>query len=67
MSGMARAVELLGIRACLAESVMDSGEGLPTTWAARSTDDCIQVEHMLLKLNFLSQCTVLGFGLFCLR
>lgn len=52
MSGMARAVELLGLRACLAESIMDSGDGLPTTWANRSTDDCIEVEHMLLQLNF---------------
>lgn len=52
MSGMARAVELLGLRACLAASIMDSGDGLPTTWANRSTYDCIEVEHMLLKLNF---------------
>lgn len=49
MSGMARAVELLGMRACLAESIMGSGDGLPTTWAARSTDDCMKVEHMHLK------------------
>lgn len=43
VSGMAKAVELLGLRACLVESIMDSGEGLPASWAARSTDDCIQV------------------------
>ncbi|XP_061991768.1 uncharacterized protein LOC133709856 isoform X2 [Rosa rugosa] len=49
VSGMARAVELLGIRACLAESIMDSGDGLPTTWAARSTDDCIQSQKELYK------------------
>lgn len=44
MSGMARAVEELGLRACLTESIMDTGEGLPTSWAMRTTDDCIQVE-----------------------
>lgn len=44
MSGMARAVEKLGLRACLTESIMDTGEGLPTSWAMRTTDDCIQVE-----------------------
>lgn len=43
--GMARAVELLGIRACLTESVMDSGNGLPTGWSARGAADCIQVIH----------------------
>lgn len=43
VSGMARAVELLGIRACLTQSIMDRGEGLPASWAARTTDECIQV------------------------
>lgn len=43
MSGMARAVELLGLRACLAESTMDSGDGLPKSWAGRSAGDCIHV------------------------
>ncbi|XP_031125346.1 uncharacterized protein LOC116027747 isoform X2 [Ipomoea triloba] len=42
VSGMARAVELLGIRACLTESIMDSGEGLPESWATRTTEECIQ-------------------------
>ena len=59
MSGMARAVELLGLRACLAQSTMDSGEGLPASWATRTTDDCIQVEFM----SFLSSqcCTYSSF------
>lgn len=42
VTGMARAVELLGLRACLTQSTMDSGEGLPSSWGIRSTDDCIQ-------------------------
>lgn len=47
---MAKAVELLGIRACLVQSTMDSGEGLPASWAIRTTDDCIQVVHDLAFL-----------------
>lgn len=43
VTGMAKAVELLGIRACLTQSTMDSGEGLPAKWKSYSTDDCIQV------------------------
>ncbi|KAF7123452.1 hypothetical protein RHSIM_Rhsim12G0023000 [Rhododendron simsii] len=42
VSGMARAVEQLGLRACLTESIMDSGKGLPASWDIRATDDCIQ-------------------------
>lgn len=42
---MARAVELLGLRACLTQSTMDAGDGLPLSWALRTTDDCIQVQH----------------------
>ncbi|KAI4336545.1 hypothetical protein L6164_015060 [Bauhinia variegata] len=42
VSGMARAVELLGLRACLTQSTMDYGDGLPSSWAARTTADCIQ-------------------------
>ncbi|KAH0991966.1 hypothetical protein GBA52_003449 [Prunus armeniaca] len=49
VSGMARAVELLGLRACLAESIMDAGDGLPASWAGRSTDDCIQSQKELYK------------------
>ncbi|KAJ0039308.1 hypothetical protein Pint_23770 [Pistacia integerrima] len=47
VTGMAKAVELLGIRACLVQSTTDSGEGLPASWAARTTDDCIQVVRNL--------------------
>ncbi|KAH9774133.1 UDP-glucose 6-dehydrogenase 3 [Citrus sinensis] len=42
VSEMAKAVELLGLRACLVQSTMDCGEGLPASWAVRTTDDCIQ-------------------------
>jgi hypothetical protein len=43
VSEMARAVELLGLRACLTKSTMDCGDGLPPNWSTCSTDDCIQV------------------------
>ena len=46
VSGMVRAVELLGLRACLTQSIMDSGEGLPASWDIRTTDDCIQVDYI---------------------
>ncbi|KAB5573230.1 hypothetical protein DKX38_000424 [Salix brachista] len=49
VSGMARAVEKLGLRACLTESIMDTGEGLPTSWATRTTDDCIQSQMELYE------------------
>ncbi|KAG2706525.1 hypothetical protein I3760_05G107500 [Carya illinoinensis] len=49
VSGMARAVELLGLRACLVQSTMDSGEGLPALWTTRTTDDCIQSQKELYK------------------
>ncbi|KAK2636852.1 hypothetical protein Ddye_031644 [Dipteronia dyeriana] len=49
VTGMARAVELLGLRACLVESIMDSGEGLPASWAIRTTDDCIQSQKELYE------------------
>ncbi|RZC59708.1 hypothetical protein C5167_007012 [Papaver somniferum] len=42
VSGMARAVELLGLRACLVQSTMDCDEGLPEKWGVQSTDYCIQ-------------------------
>ncbi|KAF8390688.1 hypothetical protein HHK36_025215 [Tetracentron sinense] len=45
VSGMARAVEILGLRACLTQSTMDSGQGLPANWGVYSTDYCIQVKH----------------------
>ncbi|KAM0919153.1 hypothetical protein ACQ4PT_008394 [Festuca glaucescens] len=43
VSEMARAVELLGLRACLTKSTMDCGDGLPPNWSSCSTDECIQV------------------------
>ncbi|GLT86734.1 hypothetical protein SLE2022_048530 [Rubroshorea leprosula] len=49
VAGMARAVELLGLRACLAQSIMDSGEGLPASWAVQTTDDCIQFQKGLYE------------------
>ncbi|KAF3432355.1 hypothetical protein FNV43_RR27095 [Rhamnella rubrinervis] len=49
VSGMAKAVELLGLRACLTQSTMDSGEGLPELWAARTTADCIQSQRELYE------------------
>ncbi|KAM7503044.1 hypothetical protein LguiB_001948 [Lonicera macranthoides] len=49
VSSMARAVELLGLRACLVQSTMDSGEGLPPSWAIRTTQDCIQSQKELYK------------------
>lgn len=42
VSGMATAVEQLGLRACLTQSIMDSGEGLPPSWSTHTTDQCIQ-------------------------
>ncbi|KAG6508893.1 hypothetical protein ZIOFF_034275 [Zingiber officinale] len=47
VSGMARAVEELGLRACLAKSSMDTGDGLPANWSACSTDNCIQSQREL--------------------
>ncbi|XP_059656614.1 uncharacterized protein LOC132303396 [Cornus florida] len=49
VSGMARAVELLGLRACLTQSTMDFGEGLPTSWTKLTTHDCIQSQKELYK------------------
>lgn len=43
VSGMAKAVELLGIRGCLTQSTMDSGHGLPSNWSNLSTDYCLEV------------------------
>ncbi len=39
VSGMARAVEKAGIRAKLANSVMDCGEGLPETWQRSAREE----------------------------
>ncbi|CAN6333907.1 unnamed protein product [Urochloa humidicola] len=49
VSEMARAVELLGLRACLTKSTMDCGEGLPPNWSSCSTDDCIQLQKELYE------------------
>ena len=53
VSGMARAVHLLGMRACLTQSTMDSGHGLPSSWASRTTHDCLQVSSLPLSLSTL--------------
>ncbi|KAL2642884.1 hypothetical protein R1flu_010471 [Riccia fluitans] len=47
VSAMAKAVEELGIRACLARSTMDTGEGLPAVWAQETTDTCIKIQEDL--------------------
>lgn len=46
VGGMVRAIDELGIRAALARSTMDMGEGLPPNWQ-RSTDEelAIQIEN----------------------
>lgn len=63
---MARAVKLLGLRACLTESIMDTGEGLPTSWALRTTDHCIQVLTFFL-LPLTCPCIVfVWWYVFCL-
>ncbi|XP_066355659.1 uncharacterized protein [Miscanthus floridulus] len=49
VSEMARAVELLGLRACLTKSTMDCGDGLPPNWSCCSTDDCIQSQKELYE------------------
>ena len=53
VAGMAKAVEELGLRACLTQSTMDSGEGLPAYWRVHSTDYCIQVTCCFLLLLLL--------------
>lgn len=49
VAGMARAVERLGIRACLARSTMDTGEGLPASWSSETTESCLKVQEDLFK------------------
>ncbi|XP_078434811.1 uncharacterized protein LOC144705848 [Wolffia australiana] len=49
VSGMAKAVTVLGIRGCLTKSTMDSGEGLPETWKSFSTEECIQSQLHLYE------------------
>lgn len=55
VSGMARAVKELGLRACLTQSTMDTGDGLPENWSASSTDDCIQVIGCTFSLTFFCE------------
>lgn len=64
VEGMARAVKLLGLRACLVESTMDSGEGLPANWV-RSAHDCIQSQKDLYEKhhNSADGCIRIWFGL----
>ncbi|KAL2510366.1 5'-deoxyadenosine deaminase [Forsythia ovata] len=49
VTGMARAVQLLGLRACLVQSIMDAGEGLPASWAKWTAEECIQSQKELYK------------------
>lgn len=53
MPAMARAVEELGIRACLTRSTMDCGEGLPSSWAAETTQSCLQVTLIKADISTL--------------
>ncbi|KAF5179488.1 5-methylthioadenosine/S-adenosylhomocysteine deaminase, partial [Thalictrum thalictroides] len=47
VSEMARAVEILGLRACLTQSTMDCGEGLPGSWGLHTAEYCIQTQKQL--------------------
>lgn len=49
VTGMARGVECLGIRGCLAQSTMDAGEGLPASWAKETAKSSIQIQEELYK------------------
>ncbi|KAH9329434.1 hypothetical protein KI387_001542, partial [Taxus chinensis] len=49
VAGMARAIECLGIRGCLAQSTMDAGQGLPASWANQTAQSCIQIQEELYK------------------
>ncbi|XP_078160539.1 uncharacterized protein LOC144555952 isoform X2 [Carex rostrata] len=44
--GMVKAVDQLGLRACLTQSTMDCGDGLPPNWKY-TTDECIQSQKEL--------------------
>lgn len=46
---MAREVESLGLHACLAQSIMDFGEGLPTYWVVRIAQECMQSQKELYE------------------
>lgn len=49
--GMVKAVEQLGLRACLTQSTMDCGDGLPPNWKY-TTDECIQVSFLHFYAQF---------------
>lgn len=65
VSGMARAVDLLGLRACLTQSTMDSGHGLPSSWATRTTQDCLQVSLSLYQSNPIQSTSQINFNCSC--
>eukprot|EP01018_Ginkgo_biloba_P017081 Gb_24872 [translate_table: standard] len=49
--GMARAVQCLGIRGCLAQSTMDAGHGLPTSWSNNTANSCIQIQNCSISFR----------------
>lgn len=51
VSGMAKAVEKAGIRAKLAKSVMDCGEGLPEVWQKSTQEELDCQEELVKKWN----------------
>ena len=51
VSGMARAVEEAGIRAKLANSVMDCGEGLPKAWRRSTREELARQEEDIRKFH----------------
>lgn len=51
VSGMARAVEKAGIRAKLANSVMDCGEGLPKAWRRSTREELARQEEDIRKFH----------------
>jgi hypothetical protein len=50
--GMVKAVEQLGLRACLTQSTMDCGDGLPPNWK-HTTEECIQVTFLCFYACYL--------------
>lgn len=51
VSGMAKAVSEIGIRAKLAKSVMDCGEGLPSQWKKTTQEELEKQEEDLRKFH----------------
>ncbi|MGO0916473.1 hypothetical protein ACTPEM_25845, partial [Clostridioides difficile] len=57
VDAMVEAVDKTGLRACLAKSVMDTGDGLPEAWQ-KTTDEEINTKKMVQlyqKLHLLLQ------------